>query len=273
MTRKYALSSNYRIILKRAFEERKRANPLYSLRAMSIHLGLSHSALGLIIKGTKNLSPEMALQVARKLKLEKLEQKYFCALVQLESTKDPELKAELRQKIRELRPYPTSVEVTSRTATQWYDGVILAMSEVPAIEFVPAQIARRLQLTVAEVELAFARLETLKLLERDGENKWRRPIGGRYFLQATPGDPRMLQDYQMFYRKAADSIVEQPREQRSHRMETFAFSPRLVPQAQEIEERLFGQLLALASEARDVSDDHTDVYCAMFALYSLTPGR
>src|SRR5271166_3865403 len=99
--------ASYRTYLKEVLAERVRKNPKYSLRALARHLGVSPSALSEIMNGLGNFSFASARRIATKLDLSNRETEYFCSLVQLEASNDPELKESFLEKIRTLNPKKT----------------------------------------------------------------------------------------------------------------------------------------------------------------------
>lgn len=266
---KLVVPKNYRTYLKRILDAKKVSNPQFSMRAMSLHLGLSHSALGLIINGKKNLSPEMALKIARKLKLSKQERDYFCALVQFETTKDPELKADLRIKIRDLRPYPATTE-SSDEAFQWYDFVILAATEVAGTAFTAEHFSKRLGVPAADIQAGIDRLKGRKYLGVGTEGEWEQLVPR---IVEHGSRESLIERFRMLYRRAEASITEQPVDKRLHLTETFAFSPALMKEALVATEEYSARMLALASNSREEGTPMTDVYSLMIALYNLTPTK
>lgn len=95
---------NYRTYLKALLAERVARNSSYSLRSFAKTIGLAHSTLSLVIKGTKSLSLERCMDVAMRLNLSKVEQEYFSLLVQMEKLKDQEEIAFIRERLDRLRP-------------------------------------------------------------------------------------------------------------------------------------------------------------------------
>jgi uncharacterized protein (TIGR02147 family) len=263
---KNVVSKNYRVYLKQIIETKKKTNPQFSIRAMSLHLGLSHSALGLIINGKKNLSPEMAMKIARKLKLSKQERDYFCAMVQLETTKDAELKADLRIKIRDLRPYPPITK--SEAAFQWYDFAILAATEVADTAFTAEHFSKRLGVPLADIQAGIDRLKARKYLGQGPDGQWEQLVPR--ILEEGPRES-LIERFRLLYRRAEASITEQPFDQRLHMTETFAFSPALIGEALIATEEYSARILALASDSREEGKLMTDVYSLVIGLYNLTP--
>ena len=163
-------TQSYRTILKVRLADRITANPAYSLRAMAANVKLSPSLLSEVLKGKKNLSVESALQVARGLKFSTHETEVFALLVQLESTKSPELKASLLERLNALQPqakvHDLNLDVF-RSISEWYHLAILEMTQIKDMQLTPEKAAKALGISVHEAAAAIERLVRLELLEKD----------------------------------------------------------------------------------------------------------
>jgi transcriptional regulator with XRE-family HTH domain len=62
-------SVNFREMLSTEFEQRRRNNPRYSLRAFARYLGTDHSTLSQILRNRRNLSPRMIRRFGGRLRL------------------------------------------------------------------------------------------------------------------------------------------------------------------------------------------------------------
>jgi hypothetical protein len=88
-----SLGQDYRRELREELERLQRKNSRFSLRAFARKLGLSPGMLSNVLAGKRNLSVEVALQVAQRLGYSPAETRRFCQLVHLSNIADPELKA------------------------------------------------------------------------------------------------------------------------------------------------------------------------------------
>jgi len=153
-------TQNYRSFLKATLAEKAQKNPQFSLRAFSQFLGLTHGALGQVLRGNKNLSFDRAVDIANKLKLSKREKDYFCTLVQFEAAKNPETKIELLEKLNRLRPNSTINHVsvdTFKAMSEWYHLPILTMTGLAGFVFNTKNIAIRLGITPIDASIAIDR--------------------------------------------------------------------------------------------------------------------
>ena len=94
---------NYRLYLKSVLADRVARNSSYSLRSFAKTIGLAHSTLSLVFKGTKHLSFERAMDIATKLNLPEKEHEYFSLMVQSDRMKDPEKKAVIVERLNRLK--------------------------------------------------------------------------------------------------------------------------------------------------------------------------
>lgn len=67
----------YQVLLSDIIEERKKKNPSYSLRSLASFLGINSATLSSIIKGSRALSQEKALEIAQKLNFDNTTKRLF----------------------------------------------------------------------------------------------------------------------------------------------------------------------------------------------------
>lgn len=75
-------TEDYLRILLNEFQQRKKKNKKYSLRAFAKFLGVSHALLSLVLLKKKGLSPKMADKISTKLGLSHLERSIFISSVE-----------------------------------------------------------------------------------------------------------------------------------------------------------------------------------------------
>jgi uncharacterized protein (TIGR02147 family) len=160
---------SYRSFLQAELAERMQRNPKYSLRAMARALGLASSTLSEVINGRANFSTSTAHRVALALNLKDQETTYLCDLVQLESTRDPETRQMLTDRLR--RNYPKH-RVASNLAldqfeqmSNWYHMAMLELPHLRGFKFTAENVAKTLGITKPSAQLAIERLKRLDLIE------------------------------------------------------------------------------------------------------------
>jgi uncharacterized protein (TIGR02147 family) len=262
-------TQNYRSFLKATLAEKAQKNPQFSLRAFSQFLGLTHGALGQVLRGNKNLSFDRAVDIANKLKLSKREKDYFCTLVQFEAAKNPETKIELLEKLNRLRPNSTINHVsvdTFKAMSEWYHLPILTMTGLAGFVFNTKNIAIRLGITPIDASIAIDRLQRLGLLKE--ENGVWSQTGGRILASSDGPNKGLRQFHKQLLEKAITALEEQGPEEKINGSETFAFSQNKVARAKEITEEYYERMLALANEEDKTGP--TDVYHLQVNCFNLT---
>lgn len=93
---------DYRDYLNAELARRKGDNPRYSLRAMALSIGVPPSQLSNVLNRSKNISIEASYKIADRLGLDTAQTEYFSLLVQVQLTKDLEVKTTLIEKLKKL---------------------------------------------------------------------------------------------------------------------------------------------------------------------------
>jgi uncharacterized protein (TIGR02147 family) len=169
--------SDYRLFLNDFFADKKKSKSSFSARAFSRAAGLKAPGyLGLVIRGTRNLSPASIGAFAKALKLSPKETTYFKTLVLFNQTSIEADKEEYYERLQKLMP-PITAKGLEKFQYEYfhhpYFVVIREMVALPHFQEDHEWIAGRLSPVVkpAEVKHAIAVLLRLKLLERDQSGK------------------------------------------------------------------------------------------------------
>jgi len=153
-------STGFRLYLRSELARRLSSNPQYSLRSFALQLGINHSTLSQLLRGKRALTPRMIKTLGARLGLRPEEIEAFVAR---------ERQAGETVVSREIR------FLTMETVALLSDGSHRAILEMTSMEgFVPDTrwIARALDLTVDEVNMALSRLTRLGLLEMVAVDRW-----------------------------------------------------------------------------------------------------
>jgi uncharacterized protein (TIGR02147 family) len=166
--------TDYRSFLKDLLEERKRESQGFSHRAVLAKMGISSTGfLANVISGRKNLTPGQAQKLAAVLKLRAGEARYFESLVLFTQARSLEEKnAQLKRLVANQR-----VETRALTRKQlnlfsrWHYVVLREMLYFHRLKDDYRKAARMLipPIGAEEAERAVRELESLELIERDGE--------------------------------------------------------------------------------------------------------
>lgn len=264
---------NYRNFLKCELADRITKNSSYSLRAFANHLGLSAATVSLVLAGKKNLSQESTFQVASKLQLGSVESEYFNLLVQLETTKNPELKEQIIERLSVMNPKKKRTDLSVdffRVISDWYHYAILMLTEIKSFEFSPANISKRLGINRFESEAAMERLQKLELLEKDPKNPKRyRRVKGDIVYRPDESNQALKKYNKQILEKAIESLETQNAQEKVIGSEVIAISQSQLKEARHIMEEFFAKMLTLAKN----TDKKTDVYCVGVQIFNLSKPR
>lgn len=190
-----------RLILSREYRARCSRNPRYSLRAFARSLGVSHSLLSVTMAGKREVSPKLAMLVARNSEMAPNGPEAFHSM----STTDFE------------------------GISTWVHYAILSLLELPGVRLTPENISRRLAISSVEASQACRDLVSGGfIVKRLG--KWR-PSRTRLTLnnaQSTVASRRFIRG---FLKKAEDSMDHEPFESRNLTTITFCMRERDLPYA------------------------------------------
>jgi uncharacterized protein (TIGR02147 family) len=264
---------SYRSYLKEVLAERVKRNSKYSLRAMAKHLGVSSSALSEIMNGLANFSLNSARKIATKLDLSNGEVEYFCSLVQLESSRDPEVRESLLEKIKSLNPnkpkaHDLSVDLFKQRS-EWYYSAILAMFQLSQTEMTSQIISKRLGISKIEAEVAVDCLIRLDLLERNKAGKITL-THAQFMTQSDASNNEALRKfYRQMMQKAGDALENQSTKERISGYETLAIANEALPEAKEIIEKCFQDIASLSEKY----PKRKNVYHLVLHFFNLTHGK
>ncbi|MGH9838782.1 MAG: DUF4423 domain-containing protein [Blastocatellia bacterium] len=153
---------SFRLCLQAELARRCLANPQYSLRSFALHLGIDHSTLSQLLRGKRALTEKTIAKLGGRLGLASEEIAAFVAQERLIAAGDSAASLEIRQ-------------LTMDTVSVLSDPTHRSILELMRLdEFTPDSrwIARVLNLTVDEVNVAVTRLAHLGLLEMADHNRW-----------------------------------------------------------------------------------------------------
>lgn len=261
--------SSYSQYLKKVLEDRQASNPSYSMRALAQNLGVSASTLSDVMNGRKNFSERTARQVGEKLKLTDRKIRYFQTLVHFETTKDEELKLLLAGQLRVLNPklrehFEVSVDQFNLIA-DWYNAAILEMTYIKDQPMDPESVAQRLDISITQAKEALNLLQKLDLLDPVGNARFQKKKSQFLFQSGIPNQALRKFHHEMLA-KAQTSLQTQSPKEKAIGSETVAINIEDLPEARDIIEACFQQILDLSKR----SQNKTDVYHLGIQFFKLT---
>jgi uncharacterized protein (TIGR02147 family) len=164
---------DYRDFLRARYQSRKRENPAFSYRYIASRIGLDSGTITRILKGERNLDPEMAGVLAKVFHLNDFEKEYFQALVLFCQAKNPMEKNLFLEKVLRLRgsKVKTLEERQYEFYRKWYLPALRELLNFFPYDGNPQKLARALRpsITPQEAREAVKLLQDLGLVEPDGK--------------------------------------------------------------------------------------------------------
>jgi uncharacterized protein (TIGR02147 family) len=151
--------------LRAEYVRRREVNPRYSLRAFARRVRLPIGALSEIFSKRRSLTLEMGTRIAEGLSLSESERKYLLRLIE-ESRKKGKV-ARLEEKLDEVSfAYQEVNTDVFDLIADWCHYSILALMETSGFRSDPEWIARRLMISVTEVQDALERMIRLGMVDK-----------------------------------------------------------------------------------------------------------
>ena len=145
----------FRSRLQRGWEQRRRNNPRYSLRAFAAFLGGDHSTISQILRGTRRASTSQIRMWGRKIGLSREEAAAFVAAEHL-----PDESATERE--RHLRHWTAEAMQIVGDRTHWE---IMRLSRRPGFRLDCRSLAQEIGVSIDDINMALSRLLRLGLVE------------------------------------------------------------------------------------------------------------
>lgn len=252
------LGQNFRMFLRDELTKRVQTNPNYSLRSFARSLGVSPAGLSSVLSGKNRVSPLFIRKIAPKLKLSELQiQKY-----QLDALGIDNLKTQSKS-------YQIIDQDRFEVIKEWYHYAILNLMRVKDFKPQASWVARRLGISLGEVQSALERLQKVGLLKvdkngwQDMSNQFTTHTNNRKFSEAA------RQNQIQLFEKALKSISDIKFEERNHTGTTIAVKKNDLDKAKE---RITQFRKEFMSEF-DQSKEADEVYHISIALFPLSQLR
>lgn len=248
--------STFRLYLQAELARRCSTNPQYSLRSFALQLRIDHSTLSQILRGKRLLSDRMISKLGNRLALDSSTIDAFTLQEKPRSAEVRSTQGEIRQLAHD------TVSLISNV----YHYTILELIRLPEFKPDSRWIARVLNLTVDEVNLAIARLLRLGLLEMVAADKW---------VDKSGADVTTLEDFShaaiqhlaQHVRNLSNMGVSQGAHARRERhATTMPIKREHLEQARQVLAKMEQELI----DCLATSDEHDDVYQLEIRIYPIT---
>jgi uncharacterized protein (TIGR02147 family) len=157
-------STCFRLFLQAELGRRCDKNPQYSLRAFAKYLGIDHATISQLLRGKRPLTPRMILKLGTRLGLDRSAiDGYVAHEAYWRSDSEEEVaQGEIQQLAND----------AANVIADWYHYAILELTRLHSFRPNSRWIARVLDITADEVNLAVSRLARLGLLEMLDRDRW-----------------------------------------------------------------------------------------------------
>jgi uncharacterized protein (TIGR02147 family) len=206
--------SRFREYLRGEFKTRSMSNAQYSLRSFARTLDVSPAGLSMILSGKTPVTLSFIEKTAPKLKLKTEQVQDFQLQLLIERT-NPVLQS---------REFEFIDADTFAVIKEWYHYAILNLMRTKDFQQKPAWIARRLGVTLPEVQTAIEKLQKVGLLQIkngkwiDNSSQFTSHTNNKKFSEAAKHNQIA------FFSKARESIEKDDFEKRNHTGSTIALS-------------------------------------------------
>ncbi len=171
-------NASYLDLLKEEFEQRRKKNPLYSLRRFSQQLQVSSAYLSLLFSGRRNLSRQTGARIIRNLNWTTAKKKYFLSLLNVEKSgtdfEQSLAKDQLRRvKSTEIAEYEPIPRDRFEIISNWRYSACLTLLTIQNLNSTDQNIARMLGLKLSETQTMLRRLAKQGLVRKMDNGEWK----------------------------------------------------------------------------------------------------
>jgi len=227
---------DYRKQLKEALGEKTALRPGYSMRAFAKQVEISPSHLSRVLRGEKDLSPKSALKIALELDFNHEKREQFLDLVSYHSA-DPHTKKLLLERINKRLKGNLKQSLDDelfKVISDWYYLPLFEFTKAKGFKSDSLWIAKKFNLSVAEINAAIDRMESLSLLTRDSHGNL--SVRSELQIQTTDDITSMAirKHHKQMSEKAIQALQTQMTEEREFQSVHFAFSPNNIKRAKKM---------------------------------------
>lgn len=220
--------NEYRVFLRDWFAFLKSEDPGFSLRTLSLKMGMGSGFMSLVLSGERGLTLEAMNKFLQHSKLDRAEKIFFRALRNLEEASTQKQKLAAFQAVQRFRGYQQSrpnESLTYKYLTKWYYVAIREMALQDEFKLDPEWIRERLlfKVSLQEVRSALDFLRENGYVQVDGSGRVTAPekqidcFGDIYRISLT-------EFYRQMFSLAHDSIAAVPSAERTILGHTFCIT-------------------------------------------------
>jgi transcriptional regulator with XRE-family HTH domain len=250
--------TSFRLFLQSELARRCARNPQYSLRAFALHLGVDHSTLSQWLRGRRPIARRSIETLGGALGVTPAA---LAAYVE-HSGREPD------------PPFADAALLSGDTVSliaEWYHFAILELTRLEEFRPDSRWIARVLDISVDEVNMALQRLIRLDLLEMASPERWLDKSGDTSVGIDMLPEGTLERLHQHAHERSVTAVRGVPVTLRDHSSITMAVSSKALPRAFELAARFRQQLVELLQDG--TADDVYQIEIAMFPVTALKRER
>ena len=251
--------TSFRLFLQSELARRCARNSQYSLRAFAVHVNVDHSTLSQWLRGRRPMTRRSIETLGETLGL---------------STAAIQGYVERAQRESDDGPFRTASFLTAETVAlvaDWYHFAILELTRLSEFRADSRWIARVLDISVDEVNVALQRLIRLDLLDMAATDRWV-DTSGEACVSIDTLTPDGVDGLQTQSRRLSAAAVRHvPMTLREHTSITLAVNSAALPRAFELVSRVRQQLVELLQDG--AADDVYQIEIALFPVTTIKHER
>lgn len=244
--------NDYRLFIRDFCAEKRKTNPHFSYRYLSLKLGIrSPGFLSWVVQGKRSISGQLIIKIAQAFKLKTVQAEFFEHLVHYNQAKDADQKQYHYVKLSGFRRgkiAPVTADQYEFYST-WYHAALRELVAICPIDGDHRRTASLLRpsITAAEARDALALLERLRMVRKNSRGIYERCDAVISSMEPRDPDPiRQFQSMCMDLAKAA--LIRIPREERDISTLTLSIDGKTVGLMREKVSALRSELLEMARQ-------------------------
>ncbi len=242
-------------IILQKFEDAKKRNSSWSIRAFAKRLEISPSTLSSLLNGKRKISRRLALSIARALDLNNDEiTKFMSSFSNIQNPNQQSLKLE----------YVKLQMDQYKVISSWYHFAILSLIKTKDFQDDPAWIAKRLGIPKQTVSDALERLISLGILFYDNDKNLKRSHPN-YTTSDDIVNFSLRKAHKEYLNLAAESLEKVSLDQRDLTYMTMAINPENIPEAKQRIREFEQELCSILGKG-----EKKEVYNVCVQLFPLT---
>jgi uncharacterized protein (TIGR02147 family) len=240
------LSTCFRLFLQAELGRRCNKNPQYSLRAFAKYLGIDHATCSQLLRGKRTLTPQTILKLGTRLGLDRAAVDTYLAheTYWRNDSADEGVKGEIQQLAND----------AANVIADWYHYAILELTRLHNFRPNSLWIARVLDITPDEVNLAVSRLARLGLLEMVSRDRWIDKSGNMITSLAEFNQAAVQRLAEQARQRMIVAVGSSPSRAFEHSTTTLALSTAKLPIVLERIARFRRDLVALLQDDEEPDD-------------------